>query len=570
MEGAAGAADEAPRPPISRQLLLLGGRLVVTTLLLGGSLVLADETSMGAFVADALMVSIAGTFAMSLVVAVLLPRTRRPTLLAGIQIVWDLGLVTTLVYAFGGAASGFSFLYGVVILAAALTLGSRAAQVTTASALIAFVGIALAVANGWLPPATDSHALLPLDELALAVLRNLVGFVLVGLLAGALAERLRRTGGQLEEAVQSAAGFARLNEDILRSLISGLVTTDLEGVVTRINPAGAALLGGAQSEFEGTSIDAHLPLDPPRVSMIDRGDGEAVRLDGTRFPVGFSCSPLRDAEGAVRGSLVLFQDLTELSQLREKAERAERLAALGRLAAGLAHEIRNPLSSISGSVEMVREAQQLDPEDRKLLSLVLGEVDRLNDLVSTMLEVGKPRTPDPIGVDLCALASEVTKVARPGVSGRVEVIAPADPVRVHADPDQLRQVLWNLVKNALQFSPPGGMVRVEVGWDDDARPCLAVSDEGPGISDEDRAHLFDMFYSRRQHGVGLGLALVRQIVEAHGGAITVESQPGEGATFRVHLPPEAPRAEAPGAEATGAEATGAEAPAAEARGREHG
>ena len=208
MEGAAGAADEAPRPPISRQLLLLGGRLVVTTLLLGGSLVLADETSMGAFVADALMVSIAGTFAMSLVVAVLLPRTRRPTLLAGIQIVWDLGLVTTLVYAFGGAASGFSFLYGVVILAAALTLGSRAAQVTTASALIAFVGIALAVANGWLPPATDSHALLPLDELALAVLRNLVGFVLVGLLAGALAERLRRTGGQLEEAVQSAAVVA--------------------------------------------------------------------------------------------------------------------------------------------------------------------------------------------------------------------------------------------------------------------------------------------------------------------------------------------------------------------------
>lgn len=532
---------EAPRPAIARQLLLLGGRLLALLILLGGSVVLADETGSGAFVGDALTLSVVATFAMSLAVAIVLQRTRRPALLARIQVAWDLGLVTTLVYLFGGGSSGFSFLYGVVILAAALTLGSRAAQVTTASALILYVGVAFGLAGDWLPHADDPHPP-PLDEVALAVLRNLIGFVLVGLLAGTLAERLRRTGGQLEEAVQSAAGYARLNEDILRSLISGLLTTDPEGVVTRINPAGAALLGGTREDFEGAAIDRHLPLDPPRVSMIDRGEGEATRVDGTTFPVGFSCSPLRDAEGEVRGSLVLFQDLTELSQLREKAERAERLAALGRLAAGLAHEIRNPLSSISGSVEMVREAPQLVPEDRKLLSLVLGEVDRLNDLVTTMLEVGRPRTPDPIGVDLGALASEVTRVARPGVSGRVEVTTPDDPVRVHADPDQLRQVLWNLVKNALQFSPSDGLVHVEVGWDDEARPCLSVRDEGPGISDEDRAHLFDMFYSRRQHGVGLGLALVHQIVEAHGGAITVESRPGEGATFRVHLPAEPPAA----------------------------
>lgn len=526
-----------------RQLGLLGGRIIALTLLLGGSLLLGRSSQFDEPVQLALRALIVLTFISALAVAVLLPRVRRPELLAWFQIAWDLGLVTGLVYLLGGAGSGFSFLYGVVILAAALVIGPRATQVATAAALVLYVSFGLGASNGWIPTLGDPDDLalsVTPDELAFSILRNVVGFILVGLLAGSLASRLRRAGGELREVAASAAGLERLNEDILRSLGSGLLITDLEGAISRINPAGAALLGGEAAALRGRQVGAFVPVEVTADvgRTVHRGEALATRLDGAEFPVGFSCSPLRDAEGHVRGTLVLFSDLTELRQLRDKAERAERLAALGRLSASLAHEIRNPLSSISGSVEMVREADALSDEDRGLLTLVLGEVDRLNDLVGVMLDVGRPRALEPTSVDLSALASDVAAVARRAHRASIVVDGPQDPVRVTGDPAQLRQVAWNLVKNALQFSPHEGEVRLEVGWDETGRPFLSVRDQGPGIAEEDLQHLFDMFYSKRHHGVGLGLALVRQIVDAHRGEITVESAAGEGATFTVHLPPD--------------------------------
>lgn len=525
-----------------RQSYLLAGRLIVALLLLGGSLAVSSGEEYGEFTQDALMALMVGTFALSLGVAIALPRTHRPERLASIQLAWDLGLVTGIVYLLGGAASGFSFLYGVVILAAALVASPRATQLVTGASLVAYLAVSLALANDWIaaPPDRPPNAhVLDQGEFAFALLRNLVGFVLVGLLAGSLSERLQRTGTELERVSESAAEYARFNDDILRSMSSGVLTTDLDGRVRILNPAGAAMLGGDATSFVGRIASELLPLGDQHT--IERGEGVAVRRDGTRFPIGYSSSPLRDASGAHLGRLVVFQDLTELDALREKAERAERLAALGRLAAGLAHEIRNPLGSISGSVEMVREAPALDEEDRHLLTLVLGEVDRLNDLVTTMLDIGRPREPEPTSVDLTSLAKEVANVAERDPGPPVRVVASEKAVLITADHAQLRQVLWNLVKNARQYSPRDREVRVEVGWDAPNRARVSIADEGPGIADEDRAHLFDMFYTKRRHGVGLGLALARQIVEAHHGEITVESEPGRGAVFTVYLPAEPPR-----------------------------
>ncbi len=535
-----------------RQSYLLAGRLLAALLLLGGSLAVSSGERFGEFTQDALMGLIAATFAVSLGVAIALPRAHRPELLAGVQLAWDLGLVTGIVYLLGGAGSGFSFLYGVVILAAALVVGPRATQLVTAIALLAFLAVSLSLANGWIAPPPDqapSSYAMEGDELALALLRNLVGFVLVGLLAGSLSERLLKTGTQLERATESARGYARLNEDILRSMTSGVLTTNLEGCVEVINPAGAAMLGADPSALAGRRAADLLPigLDPIDLDPVDRGEGEATRADGSSFPIGWSGSALLDASGARLGQLVVFQDLTELNSLREKAAQAERLAALGRLAAGLAHEIRNPLGSISGSVEMVREANELQEEDRRLLTLVLGEVDRLNDLVTTMLDIGRPRELELASFDLASLAAEVARVAEADAGPRVRVVIPSAPVEVSADHAQIRQVLWNLVKNARQLSPADREVRVEVARDAEGRPTFSVADEGPGIAPDDRARLFDMFYTKRRHGIGLGLALARQIVQAHRGEITVESQPGHGALFTVVLPAELPRASRPSA-----------------------
>jgi signal transduction histidine kinase len=236
----------------------------------------------------------------------------------------------------------------------------------------------------------------------------------------------------------------------------------------------------------------------------------------------------------------VFQDLTEIKNLKDQAERAQRLAVLGQLATGLAHEIRNPLSSISGSVEIVREGNALGAEDRRLLGIVISEVDRLEALVTTMLQVGRPSQICTKPQDLRAIVSEVVAVARGEAtqSNRlsIEERIPDTPIIATVDPDRLRQVVWNLVRNAVQASPHRGTVEVRTGRDGSGRAFLEVADEGHGIDDAQRERLFDMFYSGRSHGVGLGLALVKQIVDQHQARIEIVDRSGPGTCFRVTLP----------------------------------
>jgi two-component system sensor histidine kinase PilS (NtrC family) len=276
---------------------------------------------------------------------------------------------------------------------------------------------------------------------------------------------------------------------------------------------------------------------------VVRAEGTARRADGTSFPVGYSQSALNNLDGTLIGTLVLFQDLSEIVALRETAARGDRLAVLGRLSAGLAHEIRNPLSSISGSVQLVRQSEHLDGEDKNLLGIVVREVERLDDLVSTMLMVGRPREPQRKPCDLRRIVDDVVEIARRGPAAdggiTIEHLAELTPVVAWADEDQIRQVLWNLVKNALQASPRGSAVRV-LAHQRATHAVLEVSDQGRGIDPGQRSKIYDMFYSERTHGAGIGLALVRQIVDAHQGSIEIISEQSRGAIFVVSLPARSP------------------------------
>jgi signal transduction histidine kinase len=239
-----------------------------------------------------------------------------------------------------------------------------------------------------------------------------------------------------------------------------------------------------------------------------------------------------------------------LALANERARTAEHLAMLGRIAAGLAHEIRNPIGSISGSVELLREAPGLSCEDRKLCEIIRREAVRLNNLVTDMMDLSKPRTPDPHPVDVAALARDVVALAssteRSGAGDvSVHYEGSTEPVWGLCDGAQIRQVLWNLVRNGVQASGAGKTVLVSVSRDGD-RVHLAVTDEGPGIAPEDAAKIFDAFYTTRQHGTGIGLAVVRRIIDDHaryGGSIAVRGDPEgstTGATFEISLVHAAP------------------------------
>ncbi len=525
---------------------VLGARLIIATILLGATMYLALEAiRYGRFTPTFLLILISAIYASSILFGVWLLVGRRENRVAAAITTLDVLLITGLVYLTGGAGSIFSFLYGAQILTAALTLGTGAAYYTAAASLACYFLQALALNVGWLPPPPDqplSQYLLSSRDFQLALVSNMVGITAVALLATNLARRAQLAGARLIEAQQSAARLMRLNDDIVRSIASGLITAGDDGYILGVNRAAREILRDPGGSLLGQPLSRVLPKyaarplsEPPK-----RADTIGKRADGTEFPMGYTLSSLLDADGQRSGLLLAFQDLTEIKTLREQAERAQRFAALGQLATGLAHEIRNPLSSISGSVEMVRDGNALSEEDARLLGIVISEVERLNSLVTTMLQIGRPSALQTEELDLRPIASEVVAVARGAATLsndlELEEIEPEDPVIAFVDPDQIRQVVWNLVKNAVQASPHRGKVEVRTGRDHRDRAFLEVADQGPGIEAAQRERLFDMFYSGRPHGVGLGLALVKQIVDQHKGRIEIIDRDGAGTCFRVTLP----------------------------------
>ena len=535
---------EEPNPH-RRLQWVLGGRLIIATVLLGTTLYLAqDAIRYGRFTPTFLLILISIIYGSSILFGVWLLRGRQEHAVAMVVTGLDVLLITGLVYLTGGAGSIFSFLYGAEILTAALTLGASAAYYTAATCLTCYFLQGLALNIGWLPPPPDqplSQYILDSKDFIFALLWNMVGIAAVALLATNLARRAQVADARVIAAEQSAERLARLNDDIVRSIASGLITADEEGRIIGLNRAARDILRDRTDSLLSRPLSTVLPgyekrpeSEPPR-----RAEAAGRRADGTEFPMGYMMNALVDAEGNSSGLLLAFQDLTEIKNLKDQAEQAQRLAVLGQLATGLAHEIRNPLSSISGSVEMVREGNALGPEDRRLLGIVISEVDRLNALVTTMLQVGRPSQIQPKPHDLRALVSDVVAVARGDATQSnglcIEESAPNDPLIATVDPDRMRQVVWNLVKNAVQASPHRGTVEVRTGRDNMGHAFLEVADEGQGIDDAQRERLFDMFYSGRSHGVGLGLALVKQIVDQHEARIEIVDRPDAGTCFRVTL-----------------------------------
>ncbi|MFO0670563.1 MAG: ATP-binding protein [Polyangiaceae bacterium] len=426
-----GGSGEGPsaEPGLAARLAWITGlRLVFLTLFLGAVafFYLGGELTRYPFSMRVVFGAIGTSYALGAVYATLLRRGRRLFRLALLQIVLDQLTWTAIVYVSGGPTSGATAFYALTCLTGAILVGSRGAAVAAATGTTLYGVLCLGLAKSWVrTPIDQLPYVTSWNALAYPLLLNALGIVVVALLAGYLAERLRITGGALEEAELRAA-------------------------------------------------------------------------------------------------------------------RAEHLAELGRISAWLAHEVRNPLGSISGSIEMLREAPGLEEEDKRLCDIVQREVKRLNELVGDMLDLAKPMTPEATSVDVASLAREVVELAAKSLLERDLTVTYDGPPTCAAicDGSHIRQVLWNLVRNAAQASPPKGRVEVIVRAISSGRVELVVADGGPGIPDTLKPTIFDAFYTSRSQGAGIGLAVVKRIIDDHapyGAAIRIDDRQPRGTAFTVTL-----------------------------------
>jgi two-component system sensor histidine kinase PilS (NtrC family) len=530
-----------PFAPAGRTRLsyVMAVRVGLVTLLLAAALVAELGAPLGsqrAPVVGALFALIASTYGLTIVFALLLQRARRIGPLAVAQLASDLLLATLLVHLTGGAESAFAFMYILVIVGAAFLLG-RGALAVTAAAILLYLADAAIESGG---------EGLPLRTLIRTLAVNGIAFAATGALATRLSSELRRAGESLESQGNLLRDLAALHADVIRGLTSGLVTIGRDERVLTFNAAAAEITGRTAVSAVGKKIHDVMPGLGPLIASAGDGAlrrGHAVQLvarDGAfeERTLGVSVSPLVDANGRLIGRILNFQDLTEVRRLEAAVLRAERLAAVGRLAAGVAHEIRNPLAAISGSIELLSQSMANDTakENRELMSIVLRETERLNRLITDLLGFARPRQLEPQRLDVAATLQEMLRVFENDkrmAGARVTLVAPA-PVFIDADAEQLRQVVWNLLRNAAEAAP-GEPITVATRADGDD-VLVRVSDRGPGITSEHRSRVFEPFFSTKEGGTGLGLATVHRIIEEHRGAVEIDCPPEGGTTVTIRLP----------------------------------
>lgn len=505
-------------------------RVVMVAVLLGGTAVVGWRE--GAEVQRGLMplFVLAGiVFGASVLVAVALLGERWDIWVAYAQIVLDVGVATAVVAMTGRGESVFLFLFSLAVVNGAILLFRRGALTAGFLSVSAYVGLSARVFGA---PEVDP----------VRIFTHGAAFAATAVLASYLAEQLRSTGARLAERESDLSALAGLHEAVVQSMTGGLVTLDPEERVTYVNRAAQQLLGLDRRALLRPGRD----LLPPFSGEGERDEVEFVNPAGARLRLGYSSFQLEARDGRRLGRAVMFQDLTTLRTMEEAVQRSERLSDLGRVAAGLAHEIRNPLASMSGSIELLRGCVAAGEDERRLMEIVLREAGRLNELVTQFLAFARPAPPRRVPTDLAVLLDETLSVFRndPQAAG-VRVEERLTTAIADCDPDQIRQVIWNLLSNAAHAiaavgRTDGGGLRVRCVVAPDGA-IIEIEDDGKGMTADELGRIFIPFFTTRPSGTGLGLATVHRIVDAHGGSIRVASEPGAGSRFTIVLP--TPRAE---------------------------
>lgn len=529
-------------------------RLVVATVLLGAAIVI-EVRAPGEVAIDPFFYLIGFTFAASLASTLALRFVDRYSWLVDLHFAVDALIVTACVALTGGIGSLFTTLYALPIVAAGTVRHRQGALQMALLSAVLLVGVVLAQylnAAGNLPLPFEDLLDTALPEPRVGFFNaalNIFGFFALALLAGSLAERATRADVRLVRATEEMADLQAFNQYVLDQLLSGLATADAQNRVLTFNRSAVAITGVDEGFPMGRPAAEVLQLPEAFVASIDadlsrvrskRTDFEYRRPDGSVLDLGLSVASLTLPNGG-SGYLYTFQDVTETKRLERTARLQQRLAAVGEMAAGIAHEIRNPLASMSGSMQMLRQELSLTGDQAQLMDIVLKESDRLNQTIKSFLSYAKPQKLTITRVDLRTLVLETATLLRnsPDVGDRQSIVTdvPGHAVPVNADEGQLRQILWNLATNGLRAMPDGGEIRLAAREETDPEGqslgLLEVSDQGVGIAADEIDMIFQPFRGSFGKGTGLGLAIVYRIVTDNGGRIDVQSAPGRGTTLTV-------------------------------------
>jgi two-component system sensor histidine kinase PilS (NtrC family) len=540
-------------PTLRRKLLwLIIARVLVVTLLLG-SAILVYLSFPASLPVDAFFFVIALTYCLTAVYALLLKQTGEHPWIAELQLVFDALIVSALVYMTGGILSYFATLYTLPIIAASTIRSRRGGVLVGVLSSAIYIGLVLQQYLGSAAMTSAlAEALPPLRIALFSVGLNVFGFLAVALLSGYLAEGLRRVDAQLRSASNQLSDLQAFSQHVIDSLASGLATTDVEGRIITFNHAAEAITGVAAREAVGQSIAHVLQWEDGLSALSGAGTGrralprvelELARADGKSIELGLSTAILRTPRGET-GFVFTFRDVTDARREERAARMQQRLAAVGQMAAGIAHEIRNPLASMSGSIQILRQELPLTGEQSQLMDIVIRESDRLNETIRSFLDYARPQRKPAVRVDVREILTETAALLQNSAerlpTHTVTLDVPPDPACCLADEAQIRQVVWNLASNALRAMADGGVLRMSVAaheWPDQERHLtIAVRDEGVGIAPADLEEILQPFRGGFARGTGLGLSIVHRIVSDYGGDLQVASKLNQGTTVTVKLP----------------------------------
>ena len=503
------------------------------------------------------------TYLFTLAYALFINHIKNLPFFAYFQIFFDLVFVTAIVCVTGGFESVFSFLYILSIINASILLYRRGGLITASASSILYGACLDLQYYEIIPSISGNIPIIPYykgSDLFYTISMNITAFFATALLSSLLAEQARRSKEKLNEKEIDFKKLEALHNNIVQSINTGILTLNQSNEITSFNTAAEKITGYSMFDVVGKKCEQIFPLQKSNFqnkeynsnlknNSLQRSELPFYRSDKSQIFIGFSTSILRDNWGNETGKIFIFRDLTRYREMEKQIKQMDRMAAIGQLAAGIAHEIRNPLTSLSGSIQVLQDELDIDNENGKLMSIALRETKRLNTLISDFLLFAHPGEAEKSNFNLSSLVEDTISLflnspeCRENIKVR-HVITPN--LFMEGNEKQINQVLWNVLKNAAQSQTDGGVIQIATRIEnrkssrsketDFSGIKLIVKDNGCGMTADVQEKIFDPFFTTKKQGSGLGLAISYRIIETHGGEIKIHSKKNVGTEVVIYLP----------------------------------